>query len=247
MDKHAIQELYEQESSYWWHKGRRIVMESLLDKAIGKGAGLKILDVGCGTGANLTLFRKFGKVSGVDASLEAVEYCRQRGFKDIAQGRAEVLSFPDRAFDMVTAVELLEHMKNDEEVLKEFSRVLKSEGKLFLTVPAYQFLWTEHDEALEHVKRYTLGELKEKIMRAGFEIEKGTYMVTFTSPLFIYRVFKELFRRKEKPSKTSYVTLPKFLNTILVYPFVWEAQILRYANLPFGTSVLCIARKREGL
>lgn len=243
MNQGAIQELYEQEDFYWWHKGRRIVMEALLRKVLAGQTGSKILDVGCGTGANLVLFQKFGAVFGVDASPDAVQYCRQRGFLNVQEGRAEALPFPDQTFDMVAAVELLEHMQDDEKVLGEFSRVLKKGGLLFLTVPAYQFLWTEHDDALGHQRRYTLGELRDKLQRLGFVIEKGTYMVFFTSPLFFYRLLKKIFLRDKREPKTSYVKVPDFLNKVLVLPFFLEAKIVQIGRLPFGISIILAARK----
>lgn len=243
MNQDAIQELYEQEDSYWWHRGRRIVIEALLRKFLAGQSGLKILDIGCGTGVNLALFQKFGTVFGVDASPDAVQYCRQRGFLNVQKGRAETLPFPDQTFDMVAAVELLEHMADDEKVLGEFLRVLKSGGRLFLTVPAYQFLWTEHDDALGHQRRYTLGGLRDKLQRSGFVIEKGTYMVCLTSPLFFYRLVKKLFRRNKREPKTSYVRVPNFLNKVLVFPFFLEAKIVQIGRLPFGTSIMLVARR----
>ena len=218
-------------------------MEALLRKVLAKQTGLKILDVGCGTGVNLALFQKFGTVFGVDASPDAVQYCRQRGFLNVQEGRAEALPFPDQTFDMVAAVELLEHMKDDEKVLGEFSRVLKKGGFLFLTVPAYQFLWTEHDDALGHQRRYTLGGLRDKLQRSGFAVEKETYMVFFTSPLFLYRLFKKIFRRNKRKPETSYVKIPDFLNKVLVFPFFLEARIVQIGRLPFGTSIVLVARR----
>lgn len=219
------------------------MMESILRRVIGRGRSLDILDVGCGTGINLGLFAKFGRVCGVDASPEAVRYCHTRGFDAVREGRAENLSFADKSFDMVAAIELLEHIRDDVGTLREFSRVLRDNGFLFLTVPAYQFLWTEHDEALDHVRRYTLSGLKRKLETLGFVLEKGSYMVTFTSPLFLYRILKKIFARKNAQSKASYVTLPRFLNDLLVLPFFLEAKILNRTRLPFGISIICVARK----
>lgn len=219
-------------------------MESLLRRAVAAGSSLRILDVGCGTGVNLEFLSRFGKVSGIDISSEAVRYCHIKGFSDVWQGRAENLDIPGASFDMVVAIELLEHIQDDVATLREFSRVLRSNGLLFLTVPAYQFLWTEHDEILGHVRRYTLPGLRAKLEEAGFVVEKGSYMVTFTSPLFLYRILKKLFRSKKTKSQTSYVFLPPLLNNLLVLPFFLEAEILRYTHLPFGTSVVCIARKK---
>lgn len=219
------------------------MMESILRKVVGQRGSLDILDVGCGTGINLGFLARFGRVYGVDVSPEAVRYCHTRGFDDVREGRAENLTLADKSFDMVVAIELLEHIRDDVGTLREFSRVLRDNGFLFLTVPAYQFLWTEHDEALEHVRRYTLSDLKRKLETLGFVIEKGSYMVTFTSPLFLYRILKKVFARKNAQPKASYVTLPRFLNDLLVLPFFLEAKILDYTGLPFGISIICVARK----
>jgi ubiquinone/menaquinone biosynthesis C-methylase UbiE len=244
MKEELIHDLYQHEASYWWHRGRRIVLEALLEKVIGRGTSLKIIDLGCGTGMNLELLSKFGRVYGVDASPEAIRYCRARGFRHVYEGRAERLEFADESFDMATAIELLEHMQNDVGTLREFARVLRSNGLLLLTVPAYQFLWTKHDEALGHVRRYTLRDVKTKLQEAGFVVEKGSYMVTFTSPLFAYRIWKKFFTSQKDKPQTLYAMLPSFLNNLLVYPFFLEAKILNYTSLPFGTSIVCIARKR---
>ncbi|HEX9722170.1 MAG TPA: class I SAM-dependent methyltransferase [Candidatus Paceibacterota bacterium] len=245
MKENSIHDLYKHETSYWWHKGRRVVIDSMLKRFLEPRSALRILDVGCGTGMNLELLSKFGQVHGVDASPIAVHYCLQRGFSDVYEGRAEDLKFADESFDMVVAIELLEHVQEDVDTLREFARVLRPGGLLFLTVPAYQFLWTEHDEVLDHVRRYTLGELKKKLQEAGFRVEKGTYMVTFTSPLFVYRLFRHLFGKKNETPKTSYVPVPSFLNAIFVASFFLEATIVKYVSLPFGISVLCVARKVE--
>jgi ubiquinone/menaquinone biosynthesis C-methylase UbiE len=245
MKKEFIQEMYEQEVLYWWHKGRRLVIEGLLQNVLGSRTSLSILDVGCGSGIHLELFRQFGDVFGVDISEEAVAYCQEKGFQNVYQGKAEQLPFADNSFDMLSAIELLEHLQNDEEVLREFSRVLRKNGFLFITVPAYQFLWTEHDEALNHMRRYTLPVLKKKLTNAGFQVQKGTYMVTFTSPLFVYRIFKKILRRKDTRPQTLYVSVPFLVNKILIFSFYIEKAIVRWVPLPFGTSVVCIARKAQ--
>lgn len=245
MNKKAIEELHLQEVSYWWHKGRRIVMDSVLKRTFSDDKNSpRILDVGCGTGVNLSLFAKFGEVHGIDLSPEAVRYCYEAGFQNVQEGRAEALPYFDEHFDIVCAIELLEHIPRDVQVLNEFSRVLKRRGMLFLTVPAYSFLWSEHDEALGHVRRYTARSLQQSLEEAEFDIEKMSYMVTFTAPLFFYRFLRGLMPSKRREPRTSYVELPRFLNDLLVSPFRWEARIMQNGSLPFGTSLLCVARKR---
>lgn len=244
MEENEYEKLYQFENYYWWHVGRGKIIYRLLKNYLPNEEPFVIIDVGCGTGINLATLGKFGKVIGVDSSKKALQFTRKRGFKNLRQAKAEKLPFGDKSFDLVTALDVIEHIADDLKALKEFHRVLKSQGLLLITAPAYQFIWSEHDEALHHFRRYTASQLHQKLNRAGFRVVKRSYVITFTLPLILgYRLLKGILSKGNLTPQTSYVILPKFLNNLLIFTLKLEGQLLKYINLPFGTSVICLARK----
>jgi len=239
------QKLYNLETKYWWHQGRQYIIDQLLRKYLPKSnKNVMILDLGCGTGVNFEILKKIGKVMGVDASDEALKFCNKRGIIEVIKDNVETLSLPDESYDIVTGFDILEHIDNDELALKNMYRVLKPGGIAFILSPAYQFLWSEHDEALHHKRRYLLSEMHRKMSRAGFHMKKRSYCITFLSPpIFLYRLLSS-FRTSQRPS-TSYVILPDWLNQLFILLLKIEAKLLKVINFPFGISILCIAEKNE--
>ncbi len=235
--------MFKLETFYWWFVARRKLLDDLI-------AGLRVtpekttfLDVGCGTGLNLSVLSRYGKVFGADTSPQALIFGASRGFHNLVLSNAECLDFDDSNFDVVTALDVLEHTDNDRCALKEMWRVLKPGGALVVTVPAYGFLWTEHDEALHHRRRYTAYELRNKMTNVGFEVSRCTYFITlFFFPILLMRLIQSL-TKKSVEAKTSHVILPAWLNSLLVRILDFERFLLRWVNLPLGVSVVAIARK----
>ncbi|MCH7604863.1 class I SAM-dependent methyltransferase [Patescibacteria group bacterium] len=231
------------EDFYWWHVGRREMVEDVLSRIL-KQKRNSILEIGCGTGGNGKTLGKFGEVIGIDPSEKAIRFCKGRGFHKVVLGRGEKTNFPPEHFDLVVALDVFEHMERDEAGFRESFRILKKGGYLLLTVPAYQFLWSEHDDALDHKRRYTVSQLRSKMQIANFEIVKISYLVTFLfPPIVLYRLGKKLLRQRDK-KRTSYVIVPIWMNKFFVALLRFESTLLRYIDFPFGTSIICIARKR---
>lgn len=246
MKKSEIQKMAEFESFYWWHIGRQKIIEKLLWKYLKKGDQNKILDVGCGTGANFKVLSKFGDVEGVDNKKEALDFCQSKGFKNVFLDNARHLNFQDESFNLLTAFDLLEHLEDDEKALSEFHRVLKKDGFLFILVPACPFLWSEHDEALGHQRRYSKSELEKKLKKVGFKIIKKSYAIFFLFlPILIYRLFRKSYQkfRKNKEPKNSYVILPFLFNSLFIKILYLESYLLSLLNLPFGSSLVFLAKK----
>ncbi len=239
------QKMYDLETHYWWHQGRRKIIEVLLKKYLTKtDSDVEILDLGCGTGINFEILRKFGKVEGIDCSPEALKFCQRRGITEVRQGDVENLTIPENSYDAVTAFDILEHLKNDEKAIENVYRVLKPGGIFFLLSPAYQFLWSRHDEALHHYRRYVLSDMHRKLNAAGFETIKRSYCISFLFlPIVFYRLITSLW--SDGQPKTSYVLLPGWLNGFFVLLLRLEAYILKYFNFPFGVSILCLAKKHD--
>lgn len=243
MEQHTYSIMYEIEGSHWWFTGRRRIIAGFLDRIaarLGK-QNPDILDVGCGTGANLELLSEYGTAQGVDVSEEALVFCRQRDLKDVRLGEAEKLPYADASFDLVTGLDVVEHLDDDLAGLREMHRVLRSNGRALVFVPAFMFLWGVQDDISNHRRRYTLKEIKDRVQAAGFEIERATYAnITFFLPILLGRLLMKVtgFR----PASENNLTIG-FLNKPLGMLFGSEALFLRYANLPFGVSAICVARK----
>ena len=247
MEENEYQKMYELEEKYWWHVGRQDIIFSQIEKLLdSKNKSVDILDVGCGTGINFKILNRFGKVTGIDNSQLAINFCQKRGIKDVLKGEAEKLPLTDNSYDLVCAFDLIEHMDDDKKALREFYRVCKPSGYVFILAPAYQFLWSEHDEALHHKRRYTLSDLHRKLSLAGFILHKRSYLITFLFlPILIFRFSKSLTNNK-KGSKTSYFLLPPPVNAFFIWLLKVESLLLRKINFPFGASVLTIGQKRVG-
>ncbi len=145
------QKMAELEDSYWWHVGRKSIISQQM-KRLNLKKRPKILNIGCGTGGMIPLFEQYGDVTNVDVSNEAIKFCKQQGYKDIFKYNGKKLPFKNNSFGMVVATDVLEHIEDDDAALVEWRRVLKPNGHLLITVPAYQWLWSEHDESLQHYR-----------------------------------------------------------------------------------------------
>jgi SAM-dependent methyltransferase len=243
MQPHTYSIMYRVEESHWWFVGRRRILSTFVERII-KALGNedpKILDVGCGTGANLEMLSNFGNAEGVDVSPEALTFCRSRGLDRVKLGQAEALPFPDQSFDLVTGLDVVEHLDDDSIGLKEMRRVLKPGGYALLFVPAFMFLWGVQDDVSNHRRRYTASTLRSVVKKAGFEIERISYAnLTFFMPILLGRVLMRAtgFR----PASENNLTVSS-LNGILGGIFGSEAALLKYINLPLGVSAICVARR----
>ena len=227
-------------SDYWWRRGRDFTALLLLKK-IWPQRPWKILDLGCGLGETSKRLKRFGEVIGVDSSKEAIKKAQTSNLKKAMVMDITNLSFPNNSFDLVTAFDVFEHLEDDQKGLEEAFRVLKKGGFLLLTVPAYSWLWSFHDESLGHKRRYTKQELEKKVKKAGFKILKSSYLISsFLFPIALFRFIQKLFRVKGQ----SYVILPKFLNILLAEILKLEALLLQFCNLPFGVSLILLGRKK---
>ncbi|MGZ4254596.1 MAG: class I SAM-dependent methyltransferase, partial [Solirubrobacteraceae bacterium] len=184
MEQQAYREQFELEDAHWWFEGRRAVIWALLDRAglTAPGGGLRILDAGCGTGRNLIEFGPLGDARGIDSSPEAIDLCRRRGVLGATEGRLESLPFDDGSFELILATDVLEHIEDDQSVMRELRRVAAPGGCLLATVPAYRWLWSQHDDAHHHFRRYTLRDLRERLRAEGWETAEWSYFNTALLP-----------------------------------------------------------------
>jgi SAM-dependent methyltransferase len=201
-----------------------------------------ILDVGCGTGVTGLSFAGEGRVFGVDSSALAVDFARQRGLMRIAQSVGEGLPFASGHFDLITSSDVLEHIEDDEAVLREMSRVARPGGLLVVVVPAFPTLWSNRDERLQHKRRYRREELSAKVAGAGFEVLRSTYCDSFLFPP-LWLLVKTRLLTGDDPKMRLDVAPSTALDQLWLTLARAERSLLRRHDLPAGASALCIARR----
>jgi SAM-dependent methyltransferase len=247
MEETEYKKLYEAEQGHWWFRSlHEFIVDIVKKQKENLGRDMRVLDVGCGTGRLIKkLTEELGiRVYGVDISRYAAKYCSKREINTMQIASACALPYKDASFDMVISVDVLGSLSKEQEkkALDEFYRILNTNGKLFLHLPAYQFLYSAHDIAVSNRRRVDSRELQKVLIRSNFNPEKLNYRLMFLFPLiFIYR---KLFRNIRKGKLGSDVSSPfGMINAVLYTVMYLEKFLLRNFNLPFGVSVFCLAGK----
>lgn len=253
--------MHELETQYWWFVGRRAIIENLLQETLKSRpeySKLALLDIGCGTGANLPMLAHTvgdaGRVSALDYSPLALQFARNHLGDlpvDLLLGDATRLPFEDGQFDLVTMLDVLEHVEDDKAALQEIHRILKPGGAFVLSVPAYQKLWSAHDEALHHFRRYEYSGLRRILHTNGFQVWRLSFAMSMMPPVaWLWRRFILPFkpRRPAEAKRHSegavLPAVPPLLNRALIKYLETEGRTMRKRPLNFGTSLVAIARKR---
>lgn len=246
MEKKEYEILFNLEGDYWWHVGLRNLVFSYVDKCFSKKRNLRTLDAGCGTGKLLEECKDYDAY-GLDFSEEALKFCKLRNLKNLVRGSISATPFKSDSFDTVISLDVLYYITDEENIstLKELYRIINKNGKLLLNLPAYNFLQSTHDKAVHIKQRYAKKNLKEKIEKAGFNMEKITYRNTILFPIaVIMRVIKKFFLKNRIESDLK--PLPVLFNKIFTLILNIENRlILSGINFPFGLSLFCIARKNK--
>ena len=245
MQQHTYAIMDEVEGSHWWFVGRRAILDSFLKGIVAKlqsaDTKLRILDVGCGTGANIEMLSSYGEAEGVDVSDDALEFCRRKGLK-VQKGLAEKLPYPDETFDLTTALDVVEHLDDDISGLKEMYRVTRSGGYSLIFVPAFMWLWGVQDDISNHRIRYTKKQIVDRLKAAGYKIERATYANwTFFAPILGGRTLMKLTGIKPESENNINVSA---LNGIFGKLFAAERFWLRNFDFPFGVSIVVVAKKQ---
>jgi len=245
MEKEAYKLLYNIEKIHWWFIGRRNILGTLIENFVVKrnNRQLVIYDVGCSTGMNLSFFKKYGCVFGVDFYEEALNICREEKSIKTVQADARKLPFAGESCDLLIALDLIEHLEEDRIALKEFNRVLKKDGYLIISVPAYKFLWSGFDIYSHHFRRYDVRELKEKINQQGFRIKKISYINCFLFFLILIVRFCDKLPWINKNNSCDLIPPTKIINKIFEKIFSSEQYFINKVDFPFGSSICCVAQK----
>lgn len=251
MTREDFDDLAQAEAGHWWFVGMRAITATLLNGWPPPSRPHRILDAGCGAGYMLNWLRDHARteaVFGLDFAAEALAHCQRDGAGRLLRASITDLPYDDAAFDVVTCFDVLQqlpHPSADQRALTEFHRVLRPGGTLLTRVAAYRWLWSRHDTHMHTQHRYTLPELREQLTAAGFHVLRSTYALTLLFPLAAaYRGVKQLL--PVIPS-SDVKLLPRqlsWLNRGLARTLEWEAALLRrHLALPFGMSIVCLARK----
>jgi len=247
LEKEEYRKHFELEETFWWFVGRREIIETILEcQNVIKDRENNLLDIGCGTGFNLTIFQKYINSFGCDLSDEAIYFCKKRNLKRIVKSDAGELPFKNETFHFVTLLDVLYHknIQSDIKVIREAKRALKKNGCLIITDSAFNFLSSRHDKALHTRERYTKEKLKRKLKENGFFVLKLSYFNFFLFPIvLIVRFYDRLMLNKNIKPESNLKPINNVLNKILIYILRMEAFLMRYLNFPFGSSLLCLAKK----
>jgi SAM-dependent methyltransferase len=247
VEPREFEKQYSIENRHFWFVARRRLVRRALEHAIAaenRGA-LRILEISCATGRNLIEFRDLGRTLGIDLSEEALAFCRRQGAQ-VVRANAEALPLCDQTFDVVLALDALEHFDHDDVALAEAFRVLRPGGIAVLTVPACPSLWSRHDEAFHHRRRYRRGELWRLVESAGLGVERMTHYSSFLlPPLFVFRWLRRMLPATEgqAPRSDFHLELPAPLVVLLDWVYRLESILVRRVDLPFGASLLAVARR----
>lgn len=250
MEAHYYKEYYKLEKEHWWFRARLEILEDLINSKIYKGKPLKILNAGVATGATTKMLESFGHVTSLEYDEDCCKFLRNELDIEVTQGSLTDLPFASDSYDLVCAFDVIEHIEDDTKAVEEIQRVLKSEGHYFVTVPAFQFLWSEHDEVNLHFRRYSLKQLSSLFTKSNLKIDLKSYFNSMLfPPIAMVRTLSKLIPKKnngkeQKQSDFSKFSSGRLSDKILYRIFKSEQKLLqRGMRFPFGVSILMIGRR----
>jgi SAM-dependent methyltransferase len=242
MDERLLKTMLDVDEQHWWYRGRRRVIRAELDR-VPLPEHAQILDAGCGSGRTLEELVDYGEVSGLELNEDAAEVARDRHLGEVQIGRLEEVPWENDRFDLITCLDVLEHTPDDGVALRELLRVTKPGGWMLATVPAYQALWSSHDEANHHYRRYERATLRAAVADAGWQLRRLTSFNTLLFPPAAAVRLAQRRRRSRNGNGTEFDLHlgPSWLNVVLERPMQMEASWLaRGRTLPAGLSLLAI-------
>jgi SAM-dependent methyltransferase len=248
MDKEYYKQYYTLERENWWFRARKNHLRHQIQKIVSNRGKLKILNVGAALGASSLMLQEFGEVTSLEYDKYCCDYAQSELGIPMINGSATELPFEDSGFDIVCAFDVIEHIEEDSLAISEMYRVCKPGGHLFLTVPAFEFLWSEHDQVNYHVRRYNKKSLNDADKYVKKEIEYLTYFNFFLFlPIAIVRILASLIKNPrtiENPKSDFSKVNDGITSKILYQIFLFERIFLENRiRLPFGISIMYISKK----
>lgn len=242
MERVVYERMEQLDGEHWWFVARRRILADQI-AALGLPPDARILEAGCGPGGNLAMLAEFGEVTAIEPNETARRIAAERtGFAVQGGTLPDDGLFPPDSFDLIAAFDVIEHIDDDAGAVRSLAALLRPGAPFVMTVPAYGWLWSEHDERHHHKRRYTGAAARRLLEGAGLTVEKCSHYNTLLTPLVVLR--RGLARLSGAVFKPDDAMPPPFLNRLLTAIFGFERHLLRLGSLPFGISILCIARKR---
>jgi SAM-dependent methyltransferase len=255
MDRDQQQRYYDLGRTYWWLSGKYRIIADVVDRAFRpQGPSPRVLDLGCGPGNLLDVLPACtgsgaggarGAVFGSDYSEEALRFTAGRGYPRLFRADFQRLPVASASFDLVTCIDVLEHLEDDRRAIAEVARILRPSGLLVASVPAFMSLWGDHDRLYGHHRRYRTAEVRERLRAAGLRVRKVSYFEPlFFAPLWAYRKWKQkAVKAGGLAERDDFIKVPRPLNTLLTHLIAAERFPLRYVGFPLGVTILAVAEK----
>ena len=247
MNRHYEVIYHQLEEQHWWFAGRRDMTFRLVQQ-LALPPDAAILEVGCSGGPLLLALRTAGfrRLMGIDISADSIALAQARGLSNVAVMDGAHLTFPDQSFDLLIASDVLEHIEDEAQALREWRRVLRPGGRLIVFVPAYRQLWSAHDVANHHFRRYSRATLRQALRRSGWRVNRLSYWnFTLFFPAYLVRTGQRRLRggRPLAAASGDLHGLPRPLNQLLIWLLRGENVWLRRLNFPVGVSVFALAQR----
>ena len=239
MERAVYDRMAEIDGEHWWFAARREIIAKLIEREGPTGRNLRILEVGCGTGSNLKMLTAFGRVDAIEPDDPARALASERSGLAVKGGLLpDGVQLEDGAYDLIVLFDVLEHIPDDKGTLQALRRKLAPGGRLIVTVPAMPWLWSAHDVAHHHQRRYTARTLSKVFAEAGFRIRYRSYFNAVLFPAIVAaRGLGKLLGRDAGDDAMP----PRPINTLLKALFGLERHLVGRAGLPFGVSLAAVA------
>ncbi|MEM9857498.1 MAG: class I SAM-dependent methyltransferase [Bacteroidota bacterium] len=245
MDKAYFKEYYIQERNHWWFLARLEILESFVNKLLKGRENSKILNVGVATGATTQMLQKYGEVTSLEYDKDCCKFLNEELNIDVINGSVLELPFADDVYNLVCAFDVIEHVEDDELAVKEMTRVAKKGGYVFVTVPAFMDLWSDHDLINHHFRRYTMGPLTSLFNGSGNILFSSYFNTVLFPPIYAVRRLSRLIKSQSSEVESDFSKFkPGLTNKILYHLFKMELSLLKKrVKFPFGVSIMLISYK----
>jgi SAM-dependent methyltransferase len=248
MDPQLYRRFFEIEDWFWWCVGTRRVFFELIEKTGVRG---RAIDIGCGTGAAVQEFpRGWNLVTGCDYSPLALSFCRERGLRELVRCTGTELPFTTGSFDVVMAIDVIEHLDDDVACVREMARICRPGGYVLAHVPAFESLWTDKDDVNHHRRRYRRQQLIRLMEDCGLAVQTSFYLNSILFPVALLRALGQKIRGQfgtpPPPSAAGIdhlYNLPGVVNRLMTGLMAFEHRVVKPLSLPFGMSVVSLGRK----
>jgi SAM-dependent methyltransferase len=242
MDRAVFDRMAEHDQQHWWFVARRRILAELIAREVAPRPGARILEIGCGTGHNLEMLGRFGTVDAIELDDDARALASARLGRPVLKARLpELDGIEDHAYDLVALLDVLEHVEEDRPALRAIAAKLRPGGRILLTVPANKWMWSAHDVAHHHHRRYARGELVRVVEAAGLKIELMSF---FNSLLFPLAAAARLAGKLAGKTSSDDAVPPRPLNTLFTGLFGLERHLVGRVPLPAGVSLVAILSTR---